>query len=213
MASDPQTRTATSSNLFAQIDTIGAISYNSRGCKEELIGLKWNVSQLLKSAVGSDRRFEIDEEHSQFSELAAAFVGDAKLMKTGEGVLVTSHLSTAVWCFCSRCLDRFAHTVEFDLIEEFRPSVDVNTGVQLPRPEDDSFLIDAHHVLDLEEPARQYALLQVPLKPLCSEDCQGFCAKCGANLNEARCNCPEYAPDSRWADLEVLRAKLNKTRK
>ena len=32
-------------------------------------------------------------------------------------------------------------------------------------------------------------LLEIPLIPLCDDDCKGLCSTCGANLNEGPCGC------------------------
>ncbi len=58
--------------------------------------------------------------------------------------------------------------------------------------------------LDLEPLARDAVLLELPLAPLCSEDCQGLCPVCGANRNTEPCGCAPVA-DPRWAALDALR--------
>ena len=58
--------------------------------------------------------------------------------------------------------------------------------------------------LDLEPLARDAVLLELPLAPLCTEDCQGLCPTCGANRNTESCDCAPPA-DPRWAALDVLR--------
>jgi uncharacterized protein len=52
---------------------------------------------------------------------------------------------------------------------------------------------------------RDALLLELPLAPLCREDCRGLCAHCGADLNDGPCDC---APprDPRWDALDVLGA-------
>ena len=170
--------------------------------------MQWNVSQLLKATVGTEREYEIDELPQECPELASPLVGEAKLMRTADGILVTGHLSTSIWCDCSRCLEHFAEEVDFDLIEEFFPTLDVNTGVQLAPRQEDVFTITPEHILNLAEPARQYALLRLPLKPLCEAACQGLCPQCGTNLNQQRCTCAPEQLGSRWAGLEALRKQL-----
>ena len=32
-------------------------------------------------------------------------------------------------------------------------------------------------------------LVDVPLVPLCADDCKGICPQCGKNLNEGACAC------------------------
>jgi uncharacterized protein len=50
----------------------------------------------------------------------------------------------------------------------------MSSGTPLEVPDETgSFMIDEHHILDLEEAIRQNALLAVPMKPLC-EDCAGL---------------------------------------
>ena len=59
-------------------------------------------------------------------------------------------------------------------------------------------------VLDLSEAVRQYALLALPMKPLCQEDCAGLCPQCGANLNGGSCSCGRDCISSPWAQLKSL---------
>jgi uncharacterized protein len=60
--------------------------------------------------------------------------------------------------------------------------------------------------LDLQAWARDALVLALPAAIVCSEDCKGLCAICGANLNDAG---PEHhheaAPDPRWAKLNELK--------
>ena len=69
----------------------------------------------------------------------------------------------------------------------------------------DVYLVDADaRTLDLRPAVREEWLLAVPAFPLCREDCKGFCPKCGAELNEAPCDCPPTT-DSRWDALSEAR--------
>jgi len=63
--------------------------------------------------------------------------------------------------------------------------------------------------IDLDEYIRDYAVLAVPMKNLCSEDCKGLCSKCGKNLNEGTCNCNEENIDPRWESIQKLKTKNN----
>lgn len=157
-----------------------------------------NVAQLLKEPIGSTRSLEVLSEE-------AGIYGQVQLTRTDRGILVTGRISAPVDTSCSRCLSPFACPVTFRLDEEFYPTVDVVTGMPLPQPEDaDSFTIDENHMLDLYEAVRQYALLALPMKPLCKQDCPGICSRCGENLNDGPCSCPKAEKDQRWAKLEAL---------
>ena len=50
-------------------------------------------------------------------------------------------------------------------------------------------------------------VLDVPIIPLCTDDCKGLCTTCGANLNEGPCGCQhenDVNPNSPFAALQGL---------
>ena len=47
-------------------------------------------------------------------------------------------------------------------------------------------------------------LLSIPIHAICRPDCQGLCAQCGQNLNDAACNCRPDEIDPRLAPLQQL---------
>ena len=57
---------------------------------------------------------------------------------------------------------------------------------------------DERHILDLSEAVRQYAIIGVPMKVLCREECAGLCMVCGKNLNEGSCYCKSETRDPEW---------------
>ena len=59
-------------------------------------------------------------------------------------------------------------------------------------------------VLDLNELLREQFYLALPMKPLCTEDCQGICPQCGTNRNTAPCDCHPQWEDPRMAGLKTL---------
>ena len=68
--------------------------------------------------------------------------------------------------------------------------------------EDEIFLLNGNE-LDLDELVTTAFVLAMDTKNLCSEDCKGLCAKCGADLNLGPCGCrPDVDP--RWAALAQL---------
>lgn len=178
-----------------------------------------NVSQLLKAPIGSVRDYEVDQA-VEVDGCNYPLQGAVKLMRTDHGILVKGTLSTEAELTCSRCLNTFTCPLSINIEEEYSPTIDLVSGAPLPTPDDPaSFTIDEHNILDLAEAIRQYALLAVPMKPLCQPDCAGLCPTCGANLNQGQCSCPPEPPDSSWAALtELLRdagspAKNSKGRK
>ena len=57
--------------------------------------------------------------------------------------------------------------------------------------------------IDLGEVVREHVALQLPMKPVCRDDCRGLCPQCGANWNEGTCDC---RPDDMDPRLAVLRS-------
>ncbi len=173
----------------------------------------FNVSQLLKSAVGTKRKVEVDELDESLSQdlnLKSPTRGSLRLMRTPAGILVTGTLTHEVEDTCSRCLEPFVRTQTIELDEEFLPIVDVTTGIPLEESGDpDAFKLTSQHLLDLDEAIRQYAILESPLRPLCREDCKGLCSVCGANLNLGPCRCQTEGDEGpRGAFGELLAERI-----
>ena len=167
--------------------------------------MRFNVSQLLKSAIGAAREYRFDEDASELAEsvpFVGRVAGRARLIRTNRGILAHVEASAGVRLTCSRCLDEFVASVRLDFHEEFWPTVDLVTGVPLAEPEaEPGFVIGEDNVLDATEAIRQYAILELPIKPLCRADCPGLCEVCGENLNTGRCTCTLATTDSRWGAL------------
>jgi len=167
-----------------------------------------NVAQQLRAPIGSIRDYEVSDIVDVTGNGNGSLVqGKVSLMRTDRGILVKGRLDTEVELTCSRCLSLFNCPLALNIEEEYFPTIDVVSGASLPLPDELScFTIDEHHVLDLTEAMRQCALLAIPMKPLCGEDCAGLCPNCGHNLNQGPCNCPPQGVDPRWSEL----SKLNK---
>ncbi len=164
--------------------------------------MRINVSQQLKSPVGSTRDYDVAEVVDISGD--SMVEGKVTLVHTDRGILARARLRTTVELTCSRCLSSFSYPLRLNFEEEYFPVTDVVSGVSLALPDEPGiFTIDDHHILDLTEAIRQYALLAIPMKPLCREGCVGLCSNCGRNLNRGPCECPPQA-DPRWSKLNEL---------
>jgi uncharacterized protein len=182
--------------------------------------MQTNVAQLLKAPVGSIRAFPIDDDLEDNGTLYH-LKGELTLVRTNDSILVQGRLFTQTNIACSRCAKPYSLKIPLKIQEEFFPTIDIVTGMRLPKPEDPgSFTIDEHHILDLTEAIRQYIVTAIPMKPLCRKDCAGLCVTCGKDLNLGACGCKTEESDPRWAELlkltnsnKVEFAKPNKERK
>ncbi|MBX6753937.1 YceD family protein [Thermorudis peleae] len=136
-----------------------------------------NVAQLLKARVGAERRIDVHLDALELDvDLPTQRVeAHLRLTRITSGILVTGDVQVTGHQVCARCLTEFDGTYTETVSAEFWPSIDVETGAPLPLPEDDeTFIIDENHQLDLNELLRQVAILAQPLRPVCGPDCPGF---------------------------------------
>jgi uncharacterized protein len=116
-----------------------------------------------------------------------------RIEAVSDGVLVKGTAQVPWVSSCRRCLDPItgATTSSFQEMYSEKPV------------EDDTYPI-RHDAIDLELVAREAILLDLPLAPLCREECAGLCVTCGSNLNDGACSCPAVVTDVRWAGLSGL---------
>jgi DUF177 domain-containing protein len=124
---------------------------------------------------------------------------DLRFEAVMEGVLVTGTARMPLTGECARCLDPIATTFEADFQELFCYP-DTRSGGEAG--EDEHQLVD--DLIDLEPVLRDAVVLNLPLSPLCGEDCPGLCADCGERLADLGPDHRHEAVDSRWAALRAL---------
>ena len=88
---------------------------------------------------------------------------------------------------CDRCGKEFSR--------EKRVTLDSLVAQELEDEENDEILLLEGTELDLDQVVTEAFVLAMDTKNLCSDDCKGLCAGCGANLNVEPCWCrPEVDP-------------------
>jgi uncharacterized protein len=121
----------------------------------------------------------------------------AEIYRSERDVHLSGSIEGEIRATCARCLEEFDRR----LARDFR-------FVILPRPaatDDDSDDEGVDHYagdeLDLSPLVAEQALLALDLLPLCTEDCKGLCASCGANLNREVCSCIDQGGTARLHHL------------
>ena len=130
---------------------------------------------------------------------------DVRLELVIEGVLVSGTARVQLTGECSRCLDPISDELEVDLQELYLyPETDARGRVVAGNDDEDD---EQRHVvgdhLDLEPVLRDAVVLDLPLAPVCRDDCPGLCPECGVRLADE----PEHRHDvidPRWAALGGL---------
>ena len=121
---------------------------------------------------------------------------DVELSSYPGGIAVTGTVTASWRGECRRCGGPVAGEVSAAVRERYAP-----TGA--PGADEDTYLLTGDE-LDLEPLARDAVLLDLPLAPLCSDECLGLCPQCGTNWNDGPCACPGVV-DPRWSALDALR--------
>lgn len=168
--------------------------------------MHYNLAQLLTEPTGSTRDYDVDGSFTGPENGSGQAQGWVRVIRTHQGVLVRAKLETQVKLTCSRCVSEFEYMPVLTMEEESFATVDPVTGKKTDPPEEAEGVIhlDGQHILDMSEVLRQYVITEVPIKPLCREECLGLCQECGANLNEEKCKCTATPIDPRWESLGEL---------
>lgn len=172
------------------------------------MSLQFNVSQLLKGDVGETRSYDFDaDERMDLDDgiVAHGIAGHVKFTLTNFGIVATGNGRATLDLTCARCLEPFQTPVEVEFEEEYRPVIDIATGLPSTTPAGNvEFRLSPNHTLDLSEVMRQNFLLAVELIPVCRPDCRGLCPSCGRNRNIETCHCPPAEESSPFAVLQGL---------
>ena len=158
--------------------------------------------RILRLEVGDEHRARINVRvdpftvgHEAYTPTAEEMPAELRITRLRSGLLFSLRFEVTLRGPCHRCLEDAEVTLAI-AAEEYQ---DHNPE---PGAEDDmicEYLAD--DVLDTDRWASDAAVLAMPAKVLCREDCLGLCPECGANLNDGPHE-HEAPTDPRW---EVLR--------
>lgn len=164
----------------------------------KLSRLRFNFGFLLEAPAGTFREIELDYPEIKLSAdvTLTPLQGTIRASRTMQGVYVKGTLVGRMDETCMRCLEPFRAEVAIELGEHFHyPASEAGEG---------EYTVNESGNVDLAPLVREIALLEVPIKPVCRDDCQGLCMSCGQNLNEADCGCTDDSIDPRFAALQQL---------
>lgn len=127
----------------------------------------------------------------------APLAWEVDITNTGDALLVSGTVEGDARTSCARCLGA-ADVSLFGEVEGYF----LITGGDAPEDmEDDEFdVLPEDETIDLVPLLNAALLVDVPLVPLCTEDCKGLCLTCGADLNKGDCACSEDP----YADVDPL---------
>jgi uncharacterized protein len=148
--------------------------------------------------------FEIDELIDLFDDVKSSgnTKGNVEFQLRNNFIIINGEFTSPVNLTCDRCAQKFDHQLNFDIDEVIEVSDE-------PYPtEEIEFIADEIHEqiksdeqIDLEDYIRQYVILNIPSKNLCSEDCTN-------NKIDALNAESENSIDPRWEKLISYKDKI-----
>jgi uncharacterized protein len=143
--------------------------------------LRLNIGFLITSPIGVSRDFLFEQGHLEAGEDLGLdnFGGAAKISRTPQGLLAQGRFHGETSLECARCLKTYRQPLDWEFTELYAFDRRSMTESELLVPE------NGH--IDLQPLVREYAILELPILPLCREDCKGLCPQCGQDLNKKDC--------------------------
>lgn len=117
---------------------------------------------------------------------------------TGGALLLTGTIEGVAKTSCARCLDGFSIPLKGEIEGFYLLSSDEEAPEDM---EDDEFeVLSEDNVIEIAPLLDAALLIELPLIPLCREDCKGLCPHCGIDLNEGECTCSHEGVETAEAD-------------
>ena len=159
------------------------------------IGKEWLASALSDSELGPGSEGGRLRVHAQ---------------RNGMDVLVQGHITAQLAAACARCLKDVELDVDLAMTALFspahtRPDDDEEIEVRLDEVNRDYY---GGSEVELDPMVREHLLLEAPMKPLCSEGCEGIAVP--EHLRPPDEVFGDAAPDARFAPLLKLKEALTK---
>jgi len=157
-----------------------------------------NVGFIMHQEVGYSHEFPFDFEKIQIADdlTLRHLQGAAQVGRTPQGLIVQGGFSGETSLECVRCLKQFSHPLVWELTELYAFGPRSLSDSELLLPEDAQ--------IDLAPLMRDYALLEVPINPICKQDCKGLCPVCGQDLNLRDCGHRPHEDESPFSALKNL---------
>jgi uncharacterized protein len=123
---------------------------------------------------------------------------DLSLESVTEGVYISGTAVVQLTGECSRCLDPVHDELEISIGELFAypdsATEETTEEDEIPR------LVDER--IDLTQIVRDAVVTDLPMAPLCREDCAGLCSGCGERWADLPAGHGHETLDPRWAALK-----------
>ena len=164
-----------------------------------LLSVSWVAGQ--SPGTSRDTNYKFPTLHFEPDLDLEDFSGKVSTIVVEDGVVINGEFNAKTKLECTRCLEAFPYQLDISFSEMYVFShAKIDDDIET-RP----FPPDGY--IHLGPLFREYALLNIPIKHICSSDCKGLCLYCGENLNKGDCGHEQETIDPR---MEVLKQLLDK---
>lgn len=133
---------------------------------------------------------------------------DFTVAKEFDHLRVHGRIKTGVCFKCSRCLAEFDAPLEAEFTIFYTKATKVPLEEEVALAEEDLVSVSYEgDTIDFTNEVEEQLLMEIPLKPLCREDCKGLCSNCGADLNAGGCECDRSAAGFTFSALKDFTVK------
>ena len=112
-------------------------------------------------------------------------------------------VETRVRLACSRCLTEYETEIVSPFTIFYIPSAGGTQDEEVELAEQDLISVPFNgDEIDFTDEIAEQVLMEIPLKPLCKEECRGLCPNCGTDLNLADCSCSRTTVNLKLSALQ-----------
>jgi uncharacterized protein len=168
--------------------------------------MQLNLEQAFEEPLDLSHVFEVPKERLERPDLVSLdpvrFAG--RLEKADTGFFLKGGLDISGAISCARCLTDVPFERHADVSWVFAPEHEKPNEADLELAARDLDVVWYGDLVVPFDPLIDEQLhLELPMKPLCQDDCRGLCPQCGVDRNTVECACAEPT-DDRWAPLRSL---------
>jgi uncharacterized protein len=157
--------------------------------------LRLNIGFLIGQPIGTRHEFNFDFPEMQLGEDFSLhnFTGTADFSRTPQGLFLQADIQGSHELECVRCLETTGHLLKMEFSELY--------AFDQRSISESELLVPESGYIDLEPLIREYALLEIPINPICKPTCKGLCRECGQNLNQKNCGHDQAGSESPLSEL------------
>ncbi len=173
--------------------------------------------QRLAGALSAEElQARLDAQGPSGFQVTGEAAVDLQISRIDPALRVAGHVQASLVGACARCLSETHSQLDAALDMTLFPApadADEAPGKNElaldSRTDDDDGTTSSGYFhgdsIDAGEILCELLLLELPMRPLCREDCAGLCDLCGQNLNDGPCQCVRDSVDPRWSGLKDIK--------